>query len=91
MASVQLTHLSNYVSSVDDWKNGSLCTFISMMNAAHTSVVASTVLNVKACTIRLKFLQFGCQCSKSLPRRKTHSFLCTMTVSTQLVRKVHLA
>lgn len=63
-----------------------------MMNAVDTSVVANTVLNMKLCTIRLKFLQFGYQYSqKSLPKREKQSLHCTMTVSTQLVRKVNLA
>lgn len=62
------------------------------MNAIHTSAVTNNILNMKLCTTKLKFLQFGCQCNKkSLPKREKQNLDCTMTVSTKLVRKVNLA
>lgn len=86
------TYFSNYISSVADWKNEGLCMYIYMMNTVHTSVVANTVQNMKFCTIRLKFLQFGCQCSKKyFPKREKQSLHCTTIISTKLVRKVNLA
>lgn len=42
--------------------------------------------------LRLKFLQFGCQCSKmSLPQRGKRSLHHTVTFSAKLVRKANLA
>lgn len=82
------TDLCNHIGSVPNWRNEGLCVYIYMLNA---SVVANTFLHMRLCMIRLKCLQFDCQCSKkSSPKREKQSLPCT-TVSNQLVRKVNLA
>lgn len=82
------TDLCNHIGSIPNWRNEGLCVYIYMLNA---SVVANTFLHMRLCMIRLKCLQFDCQCSKkSSPKREKQSLPCT-TVSNQLVRKVNLA